>query len=147
MLLSLLRSNIYIPFLRTKGKVHAVSEDRTRDLRIMGPTRCQLRYHRLRANQESSNRSIENSLANLSRRFFGEHSTSHWACGTFRKKPRNLCPQNKKRGLRTRNKKSTIPTLASSCRLPDFSPKSASGSSRWSVGLVATSPTSPAAHV
>ena len=25
----------------------AASEDRTRDLRIMGPTRCQLRYRRL----------------------------------------------------------------------------------------------------
>ena len=28
------------------GKLHAVSEDRTHDLRIMRPTRCQLRYHR-----------------------------------------------------------------------------------------------------
>ena len=35
------------PFLSEPMQTYAASEDRTHDLRIMGPTRCQLRYRRL----------------------------------------------------------------------------------------------------
>ncbi len=42
---------------RSKSKVSAASEDRTRDLGIMGPTRCQLCYRRLNVNEARQNTS------------------------------------------------------------------------------------------